>query len=257
MSSRCESCEVVSFEFQPCWSQPLPSPLLLLLPAAEINGALEAIGEISHAENMEYSSDAQSSHTGPIDWSGCVFEGGGGAGVYIGTSDIDTVALLVGWPKLTLFWEVEERVFLQKFSSPRSVFLIFFIPSEVSLSGRVFSLPTISRVSTSPSPLIISPLRTALSPTASPLSCLRRPVVCAFSPLCLSYLCSPFGQPFAACPPHSHPAGCLVLRRHRTEFLIHFSVSKQPRAVWLQLLSSRDTDWETHCVKTTLSEEES
>lgn len=69
MSSRCEGCEVASFEMQPCWSGPLPSPppLPLLLPAAEINGALEAIGEISHAENMEYSSDAQSSHTGPID----------------------------------------------------------------------------------------------------------------------------------------------------------------------------------------------
>lgn len=68
------------------------------MPAGEINGALEAIGEISHAENMEYSSDAQSSQPATvtqvlIDESGCVFEGGRGAGVYIGTSDIDTVAL--------------------------------------------------------------------------------------------------------------------------------------------------------------------
>lgn len=34
---------------------------ILLLPATEINESLEAIGEISHAENMEYSSDAHSS----------------------------------------------------------------------------------------------------------------------------------------------------------------------------------------------------
>lgn len=70
----------------------------LLLPAREINQALEAIGEISHAENLEYSSDAQSSQPATvtqvlIDESGCVFEGGNGTGVYIGTSDIDTVAL--------------------------------------------------------------------------------------------------------------------------------------------------------------------
>lgn len=52
----------------------------LLLPAGEINQALEAIGEISHAENLEYSSDAQSSQPATvtqvlIDESGCVFEG--------------------------------------------------------------------------------------------------------------------------------------------------------------------------------------
>ncbi|KAJ4936725.1 hypothetical protein JOQ06_001311, partial [Pogonophryne albipinna] len=35
--------------------------LLLFLPVTQIDEALEAIGEISHAENMEYSSDAQSS----------------------------------------------------------------------------------------------------------------------------------------------------------------------------------------------------
>ncbi|KAF3858460.1 hypothetical protein F7725_011661 [Dissostichus mawsoni] len=35
--------------------------LLLFLPVTKIDEALEAIGEISHAENMEYSSDAQSS----------------------------------------------------------------------------------------------------------------------------------------------------------------------------------------------------
>lgn len=74
-------------------------PQLLPLPAPEINEALEAIGEISHAENMEYSSDAHSSQPATATQAlltnlGVCLEGGGGrTGCYIGTSDIDTVAL--------------------------------------------------------------------------------------------------------------------------------------------------------------------
>lgn len=68
---------------------------MLLLPATEINDALEVIGEISHAENMEYSSDAQS--TRPATTTHILLTNLGvclrGAAVYIGTSDIDTVAL--------------------------------------------------------------------------------------------------------------------------------------------------------------------
>lgn len=48
-------------------SPPKPQPLL-----QKSMGLWRRLGEISHAENMEYSSDARSSHTGPIDWSGCV-----------------------------------------------------------------------------------------------------------------------------------------------------------------------------------------
>lgn len=65
-------------------------------PASEINEALQAIGEISHAENMEYSSDAQSSRPAAAtqalltNLGVCLREG---AGSYIGTSDIDTPAL--------------------------------------------------------------------------------------------------------------------------------------------------------------------
>lgn len=86
---------VASFEFQLCWCCLLL--LLLLLPASEINEALEAIGEISHAENMEYSSDAHSSQPATAtqalltNLGVCLREGG--AASYIGTSDIDTVAL--------------------------------------------------------------------------------------------------------------------------------------------------------------------
>lgn len=80
-------------KFQRSWC-----PFLLSL-SGEIDKALEVIGQISHAENMEYSSDAQRPQPATvtqvlIDRSGCVFEGGRGTGIYIGTSDIDTVALL-------------------------------------------------------------------------------------------------------------------------------------------------------------------
>ncbi len=70
--------------------------LLLLLPASEINEALEAIGEISHAETMEYSSDAHSSQPATATQALLTNLGvclRGGTGSYIGTSDIDTVAL--------------------------------------------------------------------------------------------------------------------------------------------------------------------
>lgn len=66
------------------------------VPASEINEALQAIGEISHAENMEYSSDAQSSRPDTAtqalltNLGVCLRQG---AGCYIGTSDIDTPAL--------------------------------------------------------------------------------------------------------------------------------------------------------------------
>ncbi|KAK5888808.1 hypothetical protein CesoFtcFv8_014866 [Champsocephalus esox] len=70
--------------------------LLLFLPVTQIDEALEAIGEISHAENMEYSSDAQSSR--PATATQALLTNLGvclrrGDGSYIGTSDIDTVAL--------------------------------------------------------------------------------------------------------------------------------------------------------------------
>lgn len=67
---------------------------MVLLPASGINEALGAIGEISHAENVEYSSDAHSSRPAAAtqalltDPGVCLRRG---AGSYIGTSDIDTI----------------------------------------------------------------------------------------------------------------------------------------------------------------------
>ena len=86
---------VTSFGFQQ-WSC-CTRLLLLLLPASGIDEALEAIGEISHAENMEYSSDAHSSQPATATQALLTNLGvclrRGGAGSSIGTSDIDTVAL--------------------------------------------------------------------------------------------------------------------------------------------------------------------
>lgn len=55
------------------------------VPMLEIDEALQAIGEISHAETIEYSSDAQNSHTSHIDKK-CAFG-------CQRTFDIDTVVL--------------------------------------------------------------------------------------------------------------------------------------------------------------------
>lgn len=73
----------------------MPSPAAAA--ASEINEALEAIGEISHAENMEYSSDAHRSQPATATQALLTNLGVclrvGGSGSYIGTSDIDTDAL--------------------------------------------------------------------------------------------------------------------------------------------------------------------
>lgn len=114
--------------FQQCWCCPTPP---LLLPAAEINEALEAIGEISHAENMEYSSDAHSSlpatatqvlltNLGVCVWGGWV----GSTHLYWDHWHWHCCPL-AGWPHLTL-------LFRYIYFKSLSVYLSFWSKLEIS-----------------------------------------------------------------------------------------------------------------------------
>lgn len=150
-----------------------------------IDEALEAIGEISHAENMEYSCDARSSQRATAShrpyWLIWVCVWGGGHWQLYSYLWHWHCCPLVGWPYLTLFL----CFYNNKFFFAKLIFCFAFV--VVGYSRSLLSSVLLAAVSGAHPGLlvIISVLKAALSQPKSPLSLLHRPLVCAISPFVL------------------------------------------------------------------------